>query len=227
MRALGFLGGLSIIGLLYCYSQLFDGTSEYGLNLPFHHKHHHHKPKNAHEITQRCRALRTHAGPPDDFLRSRSVSDRFEEGTKAVLIKNARIWTGKRNGTQVIEGDILLDKGIIKSIGHLDVASASDLLGYSNSEYASRLVVVDAEGAWVTPGIVDVHSHLGDYSSPAMQGATDANSFQGTIEPWLRSLDALNTHDTYPLSIAGGVTTSLILPGSGNAIGMFATIFSS
>ncbi|KAJ2931515.1 hypothetical protein H1R20_g5580, partial [Candolleomyces eurysporus] len=123
------------------------------------------------------------------------------------------IWTGKKNGTEVIERDILMDKGIIKSIGHLDVASGLV------ASYGSRLVVVDAEGAWVTPGIVDVHSHLGDYSSPAMQGATDANSFQGTIEPWLRSLDALNTHDTYPLSIAGGVTTSLILPGSGNAIG--------
>jgi imidazolonepropionase-like amidohydrolase len=138
-----------------------------------------------------------------------------------VLIKNAKIWTGKKNGTQVIDSDILLDKGIIKSIGHLDVAG--DLL----SSYSRDLVIVDAEGAWVTPGIVDVHSHLGDYPSPMLSGAIDANSFAGTIEPWLRSLDALNTHDTYPLSIAGGVTTSLILPGSGNAIGMYAQSYST
>lgn len=38
--------------------------------------------------------------------------------------------------------------------------------------------------------------------------------------PWLRSLDAINTHDlSYNLSIAGGVTTALILPGSANSIG--------
>ena len=39
---------------------------------------------------------------------------------------------------------------------------------------------------------------------------------------WLRALDALNTHnDVYRLSVAGGVTTALILPGSANAIGLW------
>lgn len=38
--------------------------------------------------------------------------------------------------------------------------------------------------------------------------------------PWMRSLDGLNTHDdSYQLSVAGGVTTSLVLPGSADAIG--------
>lgn len=40
------------------------------------------------------------------------------------------------------------------------------------------------------------------------------------IAQWLRALDALNTHDdAYRLSISGGVTTALVLPGSANAIG--------
>lgn len=53
-----------------------------------------------------------------------------------------------------------------------------------------------------------------------LQGANDANSVKGLTLPWLRSLDALNTHDdSYAHAIAGGVTTSLILPGSANAIG--------
>jgi imidazolonepropionase-like amidohydrolase len=131
-----------------------------------------------------------------------------------VLIKRAKIWTGRKNGTEVIDGDILLDKGIIKSVGHLDVAS--DLL----SSYRSRLQVVDAKGSWVTPGIVDIHSHMGDAPSPILSGAEDYSSSKGTIEPWLRSLDGLNTHDeSYPLSISGGVTTALVLPGSENAIG--------
>ena len=67
---------------------------------------------------------------------------------------------------------------------------------------------------------MDPHSHLGDGSSPALDGAVDDNSLKGTIQPWLRSLDGLNTHDdSYALSIAGGVTTALVLPGSANAIG--------
>ncbi len=69
--------------------------------------------------------------------------------------------------------------------------------------------------------LVDPHSHLGDASSPALDGASgDDNSLKGTIQPWLRSLDGLNTHDdSYTLSIAGGVTTAIVLPGSLNAIG--------
>lgn len=82
-------------------------------------------------------------------------------------------------------------------------------------------MVIDAKGAWITPGIVDIHSHLGNAASPELEGALDDNSPKGTIQPWLRSLDGLNTHDdAYSLSsIAGGVTAALVLPGSGNAIG--------
>ena len=43
--------------------------------------------------------------------------------------------------------------------------------------------------------IIDVHSHLGDEQSPAFLGANDGNSIHGPILPWLRSLDAINTHD--------------------------------
>ena len=53
--------------------------------------------------------------------------------------------------------------------------------------------------------------------------------FRGSAKPWrtdtvvlkwLRALDGLNTHDdSYRLSVSGGVTTALILPGSANAIG--------
>ena len=67
-----------------------------------------------------------------------------------------------------------------------------------------------------------MHSHLGDASSPELSGAGDDNSIKGPIVPWMRSLDGLNTHDdAFRLSISGGVTTSLILPGSANAIGLY------
>lgn len=163
------------------------------------------------EALARCHQLSLRPGPPEHF-HERTSSDRFETGTPPVLIQNAKLWTGRKNGTEVIKGDILLDKGLIQSIGHLPRSSLQN--------YAKNLVIVDAKNAWVTPGIVDAHSHIGVSSSPELEGASDTNSFHGIVQPWLRSLDGLNTHDdAYPLSIAGGVTTSLILPGSSNAIG--------
>ncbi len=58
-------------------------------------------------------------------------------------------------------------------------------------------------------------------SAPFANGAFDVNSPNGPILPWLRSIDAFNTHDeALQLAIAGGVTTVQVLPGSGNAIGM-------
>jgi imidazolonepropionase-like amidohydrolase len=133
-------------------------------------------------------------------------------------VHNARIWTGENNGTKILRGDVFIDKGIIQGVGNINFRA----LGLNVDDMVARgqLNVVDAHGAWVTPGIVDPHSHLGDASSPALDGAVDDNSLKGTIQPWLRSLDGLNTHDdSYALSIAGGVTTALVLPGSANAIG--------
>lgn len=67
---------------------------------------------------------------------------------------------------------------------------------------------------------MDLHSHISAGSSPALKGAEDDNSFNGPILPWLRAVDSMNTHDeAFRLAASGGVTTSLILPGSANAIG--------
>jgi hypothetical protein len=175
-------------------------------------------PPHASSSISRCHSLGMQAGPPK-YFHKRSQSDRFAHGTKPVLIQRGRIWTGSKNGTEIIQGDILLDKGLIKSVGHLRHAALQ-------ASYGNDLVVIDAKNAWITAGIVDIHSHLGDFSSPALDGAVDGDSPKGTIQPWLRSLDGLNTHDdAYPLSVAGGVTTALILPGSGNAIGTLIRVF--
>ena len=65
-----------------------------------------------------------------------------------------------------------------------------------------------------------MHSHLGVDSAPALRGASDTNSIKGLVLPWLRSLDGLNTHDeAYRLSVSGGVTSAVVLPGSADAIG--------
>ena len=89
----------------------------------------------------RCRTLHAKPGPPPNF-HARAVSDRFEAGTRPTLVRNATIWTGEG----VLEGgDILLAGGVIQAVGHL--GAAFDL----GEDYAA-VEVVDAHGAWVTPG---------------------------------------------------------------------------
>ncbi|KAJ7221007.1 carbohydrate esterase family 9 protein [Mycena haematopus] len=160
----------------------------------------------------RCRALEMQPGPPHDF-HDRSESDRFVPQSRPHLVQNAKVWTGRNNGTDIFNGDILIDKGLIKGVGHFGSVALLE-------RYGSELVVIDAKNAWVTPGIVDIHSHMGNEPLPVLNGASDGNSVTGTVAPWLRSVDAIHTNDvSYQLCIAGGVTTALILPGSGDAIG--------
>ncbi|KAF7312947.1 Composite domain of metallo-dependent hydrolase [Mycena kentingensis (nom. inval.)] len=170
-------------------------------------------PTNPSSIPAQCLALDTPLTPPPSLIASRSsysgVSDRFVPGTRATLIRNAKILTGARNGTEVVFGDVLLDGGLVRAVGYVPSALID-----------ASVDVIDAEGRWVSPGLVDAHSHLGVYSAPALNGASDGNSIKAPILPWLRSVDGLNTHDeAYRLAIAGGVTTAQILPGSANSIG--------
>ncbi|CCO35688.1 hypothetical protein BN14_09806 [Rhizoctonia solani AG-1 IB] len=126
--------------------------------------------------------------------------------------RNATIWTGGNGGDEVLLGDILLDKGIIKAVGRVP-PGLLDSIG-------NKLVVKNVQGAWVSPAINDMHSHLGVDSVPELQGASDTNSFKAPTMPYLRSLDGFNTHDTaFALSRSGGVATALILPGSADNIG--------
>ncbi|KAI0643970.1 composite domain of metallo-dependent hydrolase [Trametes meyenii] len=167
-------------------------------------------PWHAQESLYKCQALTAEHVSVEDYT-SRKHSDRNVPGTKATLIANASIWTGRGGGLEILKGDILLDQGLIKRVGRVDRKLLEDY---------QELHHVDAEGRWVTPGIVDMHSHLGVHSSPGLQGASDGNSRKGPILPWLRAVDGLNTHDdAYKLSASGGVTTALVLPGSANAIG--------
>jgi hypothetical protein len=113
-------------------------------------------------IQDQCKYIKTPAGPPPNFY-ARRQSDRFVPGTKPVLLRNAKLWTGARNGTEIVFGDVFFDKGIIKAVGYIP----HDILSTIGEE---ELVVRDLDGACVTPGLVDLHSHLGVDSSPALRG---------------------------------------------------------
>ncbi|KAL0949372.1 hypothetical protein HGRIS_009441 [Hohenbuehelia grisea] len=165
---------------------------------------------------RKCAALREKLQAFEGLL-SRDESDRLEYGTNATLIKDARIWTGRNNGSEIIRGHVLLEKGIIKRLGDVE----DDFI-----RTIRNLTVVHANGAWLTPGLVDIHSHAGLLSIPFAAGSRDASSSHGPVVPWLQSIDGFNTHDeAFTLAIAGGVTSIMAAPGDDNVMAGEAFVF--
>ena len=89
------------------------------------------------------------------------------------------------------------------------------------------MLVIDAQGGWVLPGIVDTHSHAGVYSYPEDSvGTSDGNEMTNPSWSQIRALDAFDAEDpAIPLIRAGGVTTALVLPGSGDVTGGQSQVF--
>jgi imidazolonepropionase-like amidohydrolase len=113
-----------------------------------------------------------------------------------VLIRNATVLTAAR-GT-LTDTDILIQNGKIARIG-------KDLKAGSNAQ------IIDATGKFVTPGIVDCHSHT-------MMDAV--NEFSYSVTSMTRIRDVLNPNDiAIYRALAGGVTAANLLHGSANAIG--------
>ncbi|PWN52606.1 hypothetical protein IE53DRAFT_311777 [Violaceomyces palustris] len=162
----------------------------------------------------KCARAQAAAGPPPDFA-GRKRSDRFEEGTPLVIIRNATVWTGDEGGTEVRrEVDVFLDGGIIKKISR-----SKDKQNYVSS-FSNHVKEIDAKGKWLTPGVVDMHVHLSDQPVPDLDGSVDNNSIGNNINPYLRSIDSFNQHDpSFKRALSGGITSTLVLPGSANSLG--------
>ncbi len=122
-----------------------------------------------------------------------------------VLITNATVLIG--DGQRLEGADVLLQDGRVAAVG----------VGLDAPANAQR---VDGTGKWVTPGIIDVHSHLGVYPSPGASAHSDGNEMTApnTAQVWAE-------HSVWPqdpgfgAALAGGVTSLQILPGSANLIG--------
>ena len=121
-----------------------------------------------------------------------------------VLFKNATILTG--DGRRLDETDLYVAEGRIQWVG--------------KGEIVSDATKVDASDRWITPGLIDVHSHLGVYPSPGVAAHSDGNEATApvTAEVWAE-------HSVWPQdpgfsrALAGGVTAMQILPGSANLFG--------
>jgi len=125
--------------------------------------------------------------------------------SQPVLITNATILTAA--GDRIERGSVLLRDGKIAAVGAAVEAPAG-------------ITIVDATGKWVTPGVIDAHSHLGVYASPEVQANADGNEMTdpNTAEVWAEH-SVWPQDPQFPLALAGGVTSMQILPGSANLFG--------
>lgn len=80
--------------------------------------------------------------------------------------------------------------------------------------------VIDAAGSWVTPGLVEAHGHLGVYEEADGWAGADGNEMTDPNTARVRALDAINIDEEgFRDALAGGVTSVVVKPGSGNPIG--------
>ena len=146
-------------------------------------------------------------GPQDDKItinKNPYPSTYQPLSTSSTLITNATVLTG--TGERLDEADVLLVDGKVQQVGK-DLTATAD-------------ITIDAQGKWVTPGIIDVHSHLGAYPSPSVESHQDGNEMTSpnTAEVWVE-------HSVWPQDPGfnrareGGITSLQILPGSANLFG--------
>jgi imidazolonepropionase-like amidohydrolase len=123
------------------------------------------------------------------------------------VITGATIFDGE--GGRIENGTIVLAGGRVQAMGGADTPIP---------EGATR---IDGAGRWVTPGIIDNHSHLGNGPSPGVEAHQDVNEVTSPVRPEVWAEHGVWPQDPgFGRALAnGGVTTLHILPGSANLFG--------
>ena len=111
------------------------------------------------------------------------------------------------NGT-IEDGTLLIDNGKITAIG-------KDIAIPQGAE------ILDASGKWVTPGLIDAHTHISTFNEPHwMPHIGDGNEVTSPVTAQIRGIDALNPFDmAIGAARSAGFTTCYTGPGSANVIG--------
>ena len=140
----------------------------------------------------------------DEDLHGTYASTYAPLGSENIVIRNATVFDGDGNKFQ--NYDVHFSNGEIQAIG-------SDLVVDGANE-------IDGTGKFVTPGIIDNHSHMGVYPAPGVRTSSDGNEATNpvTAEVWAEH-SVWSQDPQYKLALAGGITTFHVLPGSANLFG--------
>ena len=121
-----------------------------------------------------------------------------------IVIRNATIFDG--NGNKFQNFDVHFSNGKIQAIGLRLVTDGAQ--------------EIDGTGKYVTPGIIDNHSHMGVYPAPSVRTSSDGNEATNPVTSEVWAEHSVWTQDPqYKLALAGGITTFHVLPGSANLFG--------
>lgn len=142
---------------------------------------------------------------PFGFVPAKSIDQAtFQSGT--ILFRRANIMTA--TGPTIMGGSLLIRDGRILSVTPGDMQAPKGAL------------VLDANERYITPGLIDTHSHMGVYPIPGLRGNSDGNEASDPNTAHVRAEDALWPQDpSLERALQGGVTTVQVLPGSANLIG--------
>lgn len=122
-----------------------------------------------------------------------------------LLIKNGKVVTAA--GREFERGCVLIENGKIVKVDE-------------EIQVAEEARVIDAEGHWVLPGLVDAHCHLGLVEVGLGFGGMDVNEKTDPVTPQLCAIDGINPLDPcWQDAVQGGVTCVATGPGSTNTIG--------
>jgi imidazolonepropionase-like amidohydrolase len=145
--------------------------------------------------------------PPKTYSRDPFPSTYHRYPGVVTAITGATVFDGE--GGRIDNGVVVLADGVVQAVGGPDTAIPAG---------ATR---IDGTGKWVTPGVIDIHSHLGDYPSPSVDANSDGNEVTGPVRP-----EVWAEHSVWPQDpgfsralVNGGVTSLHILPGSANLFG--------
>jgi imidazolonepropionase-like amidohydrolase len=110
-------------------------------------------------------------------------------------------------GAEIERGTVLIENGRISAVG-------------ASVTVPDDAQVVDAEGAWVLPGFIDAHAHVGVSEEAEGWAGQDTNEMTEPVTAQVRAIDAINPADLgFRDAIMGGVLAVNVNPGSGNPIG--------
>ena len=125
--------------------------------------------------------------------------------SRPTVIRNVNILTAA--GPLIRNGAVLMVDGKVAAVG-ASVNAPADA------------IVIDGQGKYVTPGLIDTHSHLGVYPAPNTAAHQDGNEATAPVTAHVWAEHSVWPQDPqFPRDLAGGTTTIQVLPGSANLIG--------